>query len=890
MNESTGSDNATSHDVKRQDSDPRSEILRRFFTGRTDAFAQWNRERAQWECIRREMPDYLLKSHLKGKITVATYPVNNLGNSSFVCYDLDLKTTDAYMLLEWLKEWFQSKGILFLPEDTGGRGLHGWGLFLCFVPASHAIALANLGLESYQKEIGTLPCPMEIFPKQAKPRDLGNCIRLPWGQHQMGDVSHFINGAGAVDDDAAVKAILSGKRTTQFDIEALLPHDAFTKVKRRKERLVTSDERWADVIAEGKRHNTLLSLAGELKAKRFSPEKLSTELQLHNRQRCRPPLDDGEVEAIAKGITETTAGAEKAESQADTLVRIASGHYLFHDLTGNAYAKYRNTNHSEIWPVHSRSYREWLAYHFYNQENKVPNTSAMSDALTTISGKARFAGPMHDLKVRVAWHSGSIWYDLADDRWRAVRIDRDGWQIVDEPPVLFRRYSHMLPQIEPARGGDASRIFDFLRLPDDNLDCLFITWLISCFVPDIPHPILIPYGPFGSGKTVQCRFIKSLVDPSAIPTLSFAGDRVQLVQQLAHHYCAMYDNIHHISTETSDLLCRAVTGEGFTKRQLYSDDDDVLYQFQRVIGINGLELMAERADLLDRAILLECEPIPDDKRLTETELWQKFNEAKTEILGGIFDTLWLALGILDGIKLHSLPRMADWMRWGCAIAEAQSYGKTTFLQGYAKAHRHQSLEALKANLVTEALMAYMESQDIFEGTVGQLLKALTQKAEQMNIETKAKGWPKLPNQLTKNLKGVRPNLEKEGIQITFTGHTRHGTNVVIKNIGQDTVTPSPQARPVNDDKVSVVTMPSSLPEPTVTQDSSVCDDVTVKTPTFLNEELLQLGKRLSYQRLQILPHLAIAEGVDSWQRFVKSTELEDLGNAIAVARGQIDIN
>lgn len=352
----------------------------------------------------------------------------------------------------------------------------------------------------------------------------------------------------------------------------------------------------------------------------------------------------------------------------------------------------------------------------------------------------------------------------------------------------------------------------------------------------------------------------------------------------------MYDNIHRISTETSDLLCRAVTGEGFTKRQLYSDDDDVLYQFQRVIGINGLELMAERADLLDRAILLECEPIPDDKRLTEAELWQKFNEAKTEILGGIFDTLWLALGILDEIKLHSLPRMADWMRWGCAIAEALSYGKTTFLQGYAKAHRHQSLEALKANLVTEALMAYMESQDMFEGTVGQLLKALTQKAEQMNIETKTRGWPKLPNQLTKNLKGVRPNLEQEGIQITFTGHTRRGTNVVIKNIGQDTVTSSPQARPVNDDKVSVVTIPSSLPEPTVTQDSSVCDDVTVKTPTFSNEELLQLGKRLNYQRLQILPHLAIAEGADSWQFFAKDATAEGLDNAIAAARGQIDIN
>jgi hypothetical protein len=49
----------------------------------------------------------------------------------------------------------------------------------------------------------------------------------------------------------------------------------------------------------------------------------------------------------------------------------------------------------------------------------------------------------------------------------------------------------------------------------------------------------------------------------------------ELAQQLAHHHAASYDNPSVIPTWVSDAFCWAVTGDGFTKRELYSDDDDV---------------------------------------------------------------------------------------------------------------------------------------------------------------------------------------------------------------------------------------------------------------------------------------------------------------------------
>lgn len=868
--------------------DLREHILSTYFISRTDAFAQWNGEKGKWQCIRIDIPDTLMQNHLRGRTTVATYPVNKLGNTPFICFDIDAKTPESYSLAGWLKTWFEAQGILFLLEDTGGRGLHGWALFLCFVPATKGIALADLTLDEYKKEFGTLPCSVEVFPKQAKPKDVGNPIRLPWGKHQSGNWSHFLNTVHEPDDEATIQAALNAKRTTEFDLDKVLPEAAIKKVKAKKDTLVAADERWSEIIPEGQRHNTILSLAGELRARGLSPNKVLTELRMHNQQRCQPPLDDKEVEGIAKGIAEITYDQRQGRAQADALVALATQHYLFHDSVGDSFAQFRNLDHHEIWPVQSRTYKEYLGYQFYTQYAKVPNSQAMNEALTTISGIAKFTGPTRDLKLRAAWHNGALWYDLSDAKWRTVRITRDGWHIVDDSPILFRRYNHMLPQVEPIVGGGPLGFLEFVNLPNDNLACLLMVWTITSFIPDIPHPLLMPYGSFGSGKTVLCRFIRSLVDPSAIETLSFATDRAQFAQQLAHNYCAFYDNIHRLPPWVSDLLCRAVTGEGFSKRQLYTDDEDVTYRFRRVVGLNSLELVAEAPDLLDRAILLELEPLHDEMRKRESEIWAKFNEAKPEILGGIFDVLSLALGILPDIMIK-LPRMADWAHYGSAIAEALPYGKAQFLQSYAEATRHQSLEALKANLVSQTLMAYMEDRNEFGDTIGNLLGALVAKAEALNIDIKSRGWPKAPNQLSKVLKGLKPNLAREGLAVLIKGHTKRGTMVTISNDGGKTSPSSPQIGVRGDDTNERVLTQSSFPESIVTCELSTGDDGDDESAIVgdSGNQLLELGMRLGYPHLEFAPGLAIAEGEQSWQRFVQSASQEDIDKALAATDNQL---
>ena len=136
-------------------------------------------------------------------------------------------------------------------EDTGGRGYHGWGLFLGWVMAEKAIALARLALADYTGKAGTLPCSVEVFPKQARPTDLGNPVRLPWGKHRFGRWSHFLNLSFEPDDENAIKLIQSGKKTTESDIDGLILHATPNKLE--KPRLVPPDERWAEVIPTGKK-------------------------------------------------------------------------------------------------------------------------------------------------------------------------------------------------------------------------------------------------------------------------------------------------------------------------------------------------------------------------------------------------------------------------------------------------------------------------------------------------------------------------------------------------------------------------------------------------------------------------------------------------------------
>ena len=274
----------------------------------------------------------------------------------------------------------------------------------------------------------------------------------------------------------------------------------------------------------------------------------------------------------------------KRMAQADVLIKAAleSGAELFHTPTDDLYISFDVDDRRQTWPIRSKPARQWLIRGFYRLTKKAPNPNAVQTALNLLEAKARFDGDKHEVHLRTAWHGGSLYYDLCDDRWRAVQVSKVGWRIVDKAPVKSIRYRHMAAQVDPAHGGNLDDLFDFVNVKSETDRRLLRAWNVAGLIPDIPRPAQVLYGDQGSGKSTTAKRQRELSDPSNMPLLK-AKDEQEVVQGLAHHYCAIFDNITNVNDWLSDLLCRAVTGEGFTKRQLYTDSEDIMFAYKRLL-------------------------------------------------------------------------------------------------------------------------------------------------------------------------------------------------------------------------------------------------------------------------------------------------------------------
>ena len=294
--------------------------------------------------------------------------------------------------------------------------------------------------------------------------------------------------------------------------------------------------------------------------------------------------------------------------------------------------------------------------------------------------------------------------------------------------------------------------------------------------------------------------IRRLIDPSLIEVLSFPYHPRELVQMLAHHYAAFFDNLSSLSEEQSNMLCRAVTGEGTSKRMLYSDDEDVIYNFRRVIGFTGINPTATRPDLLDRSMLIRLVRIPEDKRREERAVLADFEEMRPRLMGAIFAALSKAMAIYPTIELGRLPRMADFCRWGCAIAEALGYTQEEFLRVYFANIKEQHEEAIRGSQLACAVIILMEGQSSLEKRSSELYGMLQDVAGQEKLNTKEGGWPNAPSWLLRRLNEISTNLLEVGISINARKQSG-GTLITITKAPETAATAAmpPQSATTSDD-------------------------------------------------------------------------------------------
>ena len=488
-----------------------------------------------------------------------------------------------------------------------------------------------------------------------------------------------------------------------------------------------------------------------------------------------------------------TDGQEESQSQATRLVAMATnaGVELFHTPEDEPYATIEVDGHKETWPLKVRRFRRWLAGLFLEEEDKVPGSQAVQDALAVLEGKA-LKGQELPVFIRLAEHQGTIYLDLGNAAWQAVEITSRGWQVIDKPLVKFRRAKGLLPLPEPGRGGTLAALRPFINVGSEADWRLLVSWLLAALRPTGPYPVLVVYGEQGSAKSSLVRALRALVDPNAAALRTTSREERDLIIAASNGWVIALDNLSHLSDWLSDALCRLATGSGFATRELYSDADETIFAAQRPIVLNGIEEVATRGDLLDRAVTLYLPTIPEDQRKDEKEFWEKFEQASPQIFGALLDIVSSTLQHLPTTTLSHKPRMADFALWSCAAAGACGWSAEDFLDAYQHAREDVHDLTLEASLVGPLVRDFAQHHNGWEGTASELLTALDALAQERATAkgtttqppqpgksvtmqapkagsdvTKHKLWPKNGQVLSGALRRLAPTLRAVGVDVIF---------------------------------------------------------------------------------------------------------------------------
>ena len=502
------------------------------------------------------------------------------------------------------------------------------------------------------------------------------------------------------------------------------------------------------------------------------------------------------------------SAARRGPTQADILIELAQSAELFHAPDGTGFADLDIKGHRETWPIRAKGFRRWLARRFFEATQGAPSSEALQSALNVIEAKAHFDAPERTVHIRVGGLDGRLYLDLCDATWRAVEIDATGWRVIDNPPVRFRRAAGMQPLPMPLRGGSVEMLRLFLNVKTDAEFVLVVACVLACLRNRGPYPVIALSGEQGSAKSTFSAILRALLDPNTAPLRALPREDRDLFIAASNGHVLAFDNVSGLPAWISDTLCRLATGGGFAVRQLYTDQDEVLFDAARPVILNGIEDIVTRPDLADRAVFLTLEPIPEERRRPEAELWAAFETERPRILGVLLDAVVEGLKRLPETRLEKLPRMADFALWATAC-ETALWPAGTFWSAYC-GNRDEAVEGvIDADPIAAAVRAVMATRTEWTGTASDLLGALAEVAGERAAKSKA--WPDGPRALAGRLRRAATFLRKIGIEVAFRKEGRARARIIDITVTPPSAAPENAGAQPSAPSASSASMPKSNP-------------------------------------------------------------------------------
>ncbi|MCM2332378.1 MAG: hypothetical protein NDI82_00325 [Anaeromyxobacteraceae bacterium] len=500
------------------------------------------------------------------------------------------------------------------------------------------------------------------------------------------------------------------------------------------------------------------------------------------------------------------------QSAASVLIAFAKDLRFFHTADHVAHVSVVISNRRQVWPVRSAQFKSWLRHRYNEATDGAAPSQALEDAIGVLEARAEFQAEEEPVELRVGSGQGAQYIDLGTTSGpTVVKVTATGWEALADSPVHFSRPKALLPLPVPERDGTIEELREFINVKSDPMFMLLVVWLVSALMGSMPVPVLVIQGLQGSAKSTLLRVIRMLVDPAKGVLRGQPRHEHDLAIAASKSWLVTYDNLSFIPDWLSDAFCRIVTGGAFAARQLFSDGEEIIFEYRRPAILNGIEELVTRSDLLDRAVVLNLPKIEETDRRDEEEFWADFEEARPRILGALLDALAGVMRELPSVVLPRKPRMADFAKVGVAVETALGWPPGSFMAAYTGNRSVANEIAIEASLIGPFIRALAAQPRGWTGTPEALLKRLDELYTRSRAGLpvtgslgfnnsvspggpKPKNWPSNAQQLSAKLQRIMPNLAEVGV-VVERGQTPGSNSTRTIRIFLAALTSDPPAAP-----------------------------------------------------------------------------------------------
>jgi len=497
-----------------------------------------------------------------------------------------------------------------------------------------------------------------------------------------------------------------------------------------------------------------------------------------------PYLTGISLKALRREILKASSGIKKKDdgkNQATILWEMIQNSYFFQDQMGFSYIIRDNIPIS----VESEAFKDYLTYLFYNTEGIVPSM----DSINLVQKMCRAKASQNILNVGVRTHKvgNDLIYDPINEDGSIVVVNKDGvTKVIPKQPYTVRYNGMLKAEIQNGELADLKTLLKLWNLDEDQ-EVLISGIIGTHFVAGIPHVIAIITGPHGAGKSSLSDALKAIPDPNIVTRNSLKFKEDEIAVSSLHEWVLNFDNVNTIMPDNiSDLLCRISTGQGFKKRKLYTDQDDLILQYRRPIVINAINEPGYAPDFLDRALVIRLDLIPESKRKTDEEIQSLIESYAPKIRGLYLNILSKAVAIYPQVAQEyrgKLLRMADVILWGECITRSLGYEANKFYEAFVAVQQNETETSASENILIMSIEKLVERTNEWKGTTKVLYDELKGIMAEMGIDEHDSVYKQLPRnyrELGRRLTTFLPTLLNLGIEIKEDRNGKERTKIIKK--------------------------------------------------------------------------------------------------------------